>query len=196
MCSKNCSFVLCLDQTMTRVSDTLARMHLRDSGISSKVSWTGSHSGTYQMGDFLHLSHAHTLGVWVPWKQFSQKMFLKGLFQYSYLVIWPCRNFVEGWSQKRHATHKSWQWRDHLAQMWCNYLLLWTDNGSMGDDLMLNAKLVEDQLNDNGPKKDLATTDGWWAGALWTDDPKKLLDGLSIDNDLSLKSSQNKKTRK
>ncbi|KAL3796658.1 hypothetical protein HJC23_009958 [Cyclotella cryptica] len=37
---------------MTRVSDPFARVHLRDLGLRSKASWTGSRSGTYWIGAF------------------------------------------------------------------------------------------------------------------------------------------------
>ena len=46
------------------------------------------------------------------------------------------------------------------------YLPLQTDNGSMDDNWMLNAKLMEYQLNDNGPIEDGCSNKGWTIGRM------------------------------
>ena len=66
----------------------------------------------------------------------------------------------------------------------------------MGDDGTLNMKTDGGQLEDNELTKDGTDDKGWTTGRMCDGQmvqSKKLLVGLSIDSDLSLKSSQTRR---
>ena len=68
---------------------------------------------------------------------------------------------MEVWYQRRHASHKSCLWQDHIVETWGCYLTSWTDDGLMSNDWMLNTKLMKDQCDDDRSTKDELSDDRW-----------------------------------